>query len=161
MSGVMGPLAVLASLEVAQRDDALAAFHARYGDDHLLVDKWFTLHAMRPDADAPSHIGKLMDHKDFSINRPNRVRALIGAFAGMNQTGFNAASGEGYDLVADVIMRLDERNPQVAARMAGSFRSYRIMEPGRREKARSALARIQARDGLSKDTGEMVSRMLA
>ncbi len=161
MGGVMGPLGVLAALDVAERDAALDAFHARYRDDHLLVDKWFTLHAMRSGPDAPAHVRKLMDHADFSLGRPNRVRALIGAFTGMNQTGFNAASGEGYDVVADVVMKLDERNPQVAARMAGSFRSYQLMEPGRREKARTAVARIRDKDGLSKDTGEMVSRMLA
>jgi aminopeptidase N len=126
-----GTFGVLASLDVPQRDDALAAFHAATGD-HLLVDKWFTLHALRPGTDAASHVRKLTGHDDFSIARPNRVRALIGAFAGMNQAGFNAASGEGYDLVAEVIMRLDERNPQVAARMAGGFRSYQIMEAGRR-----------------------------
>jgi aminopeptidase N len=161
MSGVMGPLGVLAAMDVAERDAALDAFHARYRDDHLLVDKWFTLHAMRTGADAPAHVRKLMEHADFSLGRPNRVRALIGAFAGMNQTGFNAASGEGYDVVADVVMKLDERNPQVAARMAGAFRSYQLMEPGRREKARAALSRIRDKAGLSKDTGEMVSRMLA
>ena len=161
MSGVMGPLGVLASLDVPQRDDALAAFHDNYRQDHLLVDKWFTLHALRPDADAAGHVRKLTAHDDFSIARPNRVRALIGAFAGMNQAGFNAASGEGYDLVAEVIMKLDERNPQVAARMAGAFRSYQIMEAGRRDKARAALARIRDKEGLSKDTLEMVTRMLA
>jgi len=161
MSGVMGPLGVLAVMQVRERDDALAAFHQRYRDDHLLVDKWFTLHAMRSGPDAVEHVRLLMSHEDFSLGRPNRVRALIGAFAGMNQTGFNAASGAGYDLVAEVVMQLDKRNPQVAARMAGSFRSYQLMERGRRDKARIALARIAAMDGLSRDTAEMVSRMLA
>jgi aminopeptidase N len=116
---------------------------------------------MRSRPDAAQHVDQLMRHEDFSLGRPNRVRALIGAFAGMNQTGFNAASGAGYDLVAGVVMQLDKRNPQVAARMAGSFRSYQLMERGRRDKARAALARIAAMDGLSRDTAEMVSRMLA
>ena len=161
MSGVMGPLGVLAVMQAPERDEALAAFHERYRDDHLLVDKWFTLHGMRSGEDAAGHVRQLMSHADFSLSRPNRVRALIGAFAGMNQAGFNAAGGAGYDVVADVVMELDKRNPQVAARMAGSFRSYQLMEPGRRDKARAALARIAAMDGLSRDTGEMVSRMLA
>jgi aminopeptidase N len=161
MSGVMGPLGVLAVMTSPQREEALAAFHERYRDDHLLVDKWFTLHGMRTGGDAAGHVRQLMNHEDFSLSRPNRVRALIGAFAGMNQAGFNAADGSGYDLVADVVMQLDKRNPQVAARMAGSFRSYQLMEPGRRDKARTALARIAAMEGLSRDTGEMVSRMLA
>jgi aminopeptidase N len=160
MSDMMGPLSVLAVLDVDARNQALAAFHEKFSSDHLIVDKWFTLHAMRTGPDAASHVRKLMMHDDFSIARPNRVRALVGAFAGVNQTGFNAASGEGYDLVAEVILALDERNPQIAARMAGAFRSYQLMESSRQEKARSALCAIRAKQGLSRDTLEMVTRML-
>ena len=99
-------------------------------------------------------------HADFSITRPNRVRALIGTFAGMNQTGFNTASGAGYDLVAEVVMALDERNPQVAARMVAAFRSYQLMDRIRQDKAREALGAIRQKPDLSSDTLEMVSRML-
>ncbi|MGB7205423.1 MAG: aminopeptidase N [Anderseniella sp.] len=160
MSDIMGPLGVLATMAVPERDKALKLFHDRFHEDHLIVDKWFMLHAMRTGPDAAEHVRNMMQHKDFSLSRPNRVRALIGAFSGMNQTGFNAASGEGYNLLADVVTALDERNPQVAARMVSALRSYQLMEPGRRELARQALSRINDKVGLSRDTGEMVGRML-
>ncbi|MGB5213216.1 MAG: aminopeptidase N [Anderseniella sp.] len=160
MSDMMGPLNVLAGLEVAEREQALDTFHERFAKDHLIVDKWFSLHAMRTGPDAAAHIRQLMKHGDFSINRPNRVRALIGTFAGMNQTGFNNASGAGYDLVAEVVMALDERNPQVAARMVSAFRSYQLMDQVRQDRARAALGIIRDKDNLSADTLEMVSRML-
>ncbi len=108
----------------------------------------------------PLIYASLMKHGDFSINRPNRVRALIGTFAGMNQTGFNNASGAGYDLVAEVVMALDERNPQVAARMVSAFRSYQLMDQVRQDRARAALGIIRDKQNLSADTLEMVSRML-
>ncbi len=160
MSDMMGPLNVLAGLDVAERDQALDLFHQMFATDHLIVDKWFALNAVRKGPDAAAHIRRLMKHDDFSISRPNRVRALIGTFAGMNQTGFNDASGDGYDVVAEVVMALDERNPQVAARMVSAFRSYQLMDRVRQDKARAALSIIRAKDKLSADTLEMVSRML-
>ncbi|MGI9514780.1 MAG: aminopeptidase N [Anderseniella sp.] len=160
MSDMMGPLNVLAGLDVAERDQALDLFHKTFASDHLIVDKWFSLHAMRKSSGAAAHIRKLMKHRDFSITRPNRVRALIGTFAGMNQTGFNDASGDGYDVVAEVVMALDERNPQVAARMVSAFRSYQLMNQVRQDKARAALTTIRDKQNLSADTLEMVSRML-
>ncbi len=160
MSDMMGPLNVLAGLDVTERDEALDSFHERFANDHLIVDKWFSLHGMRTGADAAAHVRRLMKHGDFAINRPNRVRALIGTFAGMNQTGFNDASGDGYDVVAEVVMVLDERNPQVAARMVSAFRSYQLMDQVRQDKARSALGIIRDKQNLSADTLEMVTRML-
>ena len=160
MSDMMGPLNILADLDVPERDQALETFHAKFADDHLIIDKWFALHAMRAGPGAAVHVRKLMAHSDFSISRPNRVRALIGTFAGMNQTGFNAVSGDGYELVAEVVTQLDERNPQVAARMASTFRSYQLMDRIRQDKARAALGAIRDKQNLSADTLEMVSRML-
>ncbi len=160
MSDMMGPLNILADLDVPERDRALDSFHDKFKDDHLIVDKWFALHAMRTGPGAAGHVRQLMGHAAFNINRPNRVRALIGTFAGMNQTGFNTVSGDGYDLVAEVVGALDERNPQVAARMVSAFRSYQLMDQVRQDKAHAALASIMDRQNLSADTLEMVSRML-
>jgi aminopeptidase N len=102
-----------------------------------------------------------MEHPDFTLSRPNRVRALIGAFATMNPSGFNAADGAGYELLADVVLALDPKNPQVAARLAGNFKSYRVLEPRRQARAEAALKRIAAGPGLSRDTFEIVTRTLA
>ncbi len=160
MSDMMGPLNILADLDVAEREQALDSFYEKFSGDHLVVDKWFSLHAMRTGPHAAGHVRELMAHADFSISRPNRVRALIGTFAGMNQTGFNTSSGDGYDLVAEVVAQLDERNPQVAARMVAAFRSYQLMDQPRQTRARIALAGIRDKQNLSADTLEMVSRML-
>ena len=77
----------------------------------------------------------LTAHPAFSMANPNRVRALIGAFAQANHTQFNRADGAGYDFVADIVLTLDPKNPQVAARIVGAFRSWRALE------ARAARAR--------------------
>jgi aminopeptidase N len=101
-----------------------------------------------------------MSHPAFSITNPNRVRALIGAFAHSNPTQFNRADGQGYDFVAETILALDPKNPQVASRMATAFRSWRTMEAGRRAKAEAALRRIRSTAALSRDVSDIVERAL-
>jgi aminopeptidase N len=103
----------------------------------------------------------LTEHPAFSLANPNRVRALIGAFAHANPTQFNRADGAGYDFVADIVLALDPKNPQVAARMATAFRTWHTLEPGRRGKAQGALERIKAASGLSRDLADIVGRALA
>jgi aminopeptidase N len=155
MTDTIGALSTLIEIDDPAREAALAAFHDRYHDDHLLVDKWFALNAQVPDARAAERVRRLMEHPDFTLAR------LIGAFATMNPVGFNAADGSGYELLADVVLALDPKNPQVAARLAGNFKSYRVLEPRRQARAEAALKRIARTAGLSRDTFEIVSRTLA
>jgi aminopeptidase N len=102
----------------------------------------------------------LMQHHAFTYSNPNRLRSLIGSFAG-NLTQFHAADGRGYDLIATVVSELDSRNPQVAARLLGAFRTWRSMEAGRRAHAEAALKRVAAQQGLSADVRDIVDRSLA
>lgn len=139
---------------------AIAAFEERAGGDPLILDKWFSVQATAPGPQAASRVARLMKHAAFTLANPNRVRALVGAFAMANPTGFNAASGEGYRLVAATIGELDARNPQVAARLITAFRSYRMLEPGRRKLAEQALEALRRGRKLSKDSSEIVDRVL-
>ena len=102
-----------------------------------------------------------MEHPHFSLANPNRVRALIGTFSMANQTAFHSADGEGYRLVADTVLALDGQNPQVAARLATAFRSWRSLEKGRREHARALLADMAGRENLSRDLADILERTLA
>lgn len=97
--------------------------------------------ATAPHENALDRVRALMEHPGFSAGNPNRVRALIGAFATGNQSQFNRIDGAGYMLVADFVEKLDARNPQAAARLMSAFRSWRALEPGRRGWRRSAFAR--------------------
>ena len=90
-----------------------------------------------------------MAHPAYSNTNPNRIRALVGGFAGGNQTQFNRADGAGYDFVAGFVLDLDKRNPQTAARLLINFRSWRALEPGRRALAEAALRRIADAPDLS------------
>ena len=159
MTDRIAALAVLSLIPGEAREAAFESFYARYAEEPLVVDKWFALQASIPEDATVDRVNRLMRHDAFSLAVPNRVYALIGAF-GANPTQFNRRDGAGYDLVADAVMALDKRNPQVAARLLGSFRSWRLMEPGRRARAEAALKRIAAGPALSPDVKDMTRRSL-
>ena len=138
----------------------IESFEAIYRKDALVMDKWFAVQAAAPGPQAAQKVRRLMKHPGFTIGNPNRVRSVIGSFAMANATGFNAPSGEGYRLVAETVGELDRLNPQTAARILTAFRSWRSLEPDRRELAKEALERLAARKNLSPDTSDILHRTL-
>ena len=157
----MGALVSIRSLiNRPEREAMLEEFYQRHKDDHLILDKWFGLNAAIPGADAAKRIERLLKHPDFKLNTPNRVYALVAGFANGNSTGFNAASGEGYRVVADVIIALNAINPQVAARLATAFRSWKLYDVQRRNHAQKNMQRILVTPALSNDVFEIISRTL-
>jgi len=160
MTDRMAALATLSLHAVPEREPALADFYARYAADALVIDKWFSLQALIPEPAVLDKVRALTAHPAFSFANPNRVRALIGAFAA-NATQFNRADGAGYGFIADTLLALDSKNPQLAARLSNAFRSWRTLEIGRRAKAQAALARVKATANLSRDLTDIVERALA
>jgi len=157
MTAEIGALTAMLSIDAPETQQELEKFYERHKGDNLLVDKWFALNSYVADA---AKIETLMGHPDFRLSTPNRVYALIGGFTSMNLSGFHAADGEGYRVVADTILKVNAINPQVAARMATGFRSWRIMDAARRKAAAEQLERILASPGLSRDCLEIVSKTL-
>jgi aminopeptidase N len=161
MTDRMAALATLSLHDVPERAAALADFYRRFAGDPLVIDKWFSLQAAIPEPATLDRVRELTAHPAFSFANPNRLRALIGAFAQANQTQFNRSDGEGYSFVADTVIALDRKNPQVAARLLAAFKSWRALEATRRARAEAALQRVAAQDGLSRDVKDIVSRSLA
>lgn len=146
--------------DAAETAEALATFKARFESNPLVVDKWLAIQAGAPGAAALGRIEALMKEPLFAGANPNRVRALLGTFIFGNPTGFNRADGAGYHLLADEILKIDPRNPQLAARLLTSMRSWRSLEPVRADHARAALMRISRASELSTDVRDIVDRTL-
>jgi aminopeptidase N len=161
MTDRLAALSVLAILGGPAREEAFAAFHRQFAGDALVLDKWFALQATIPEAATTKRVIALMSHPDFSLSNPNRVRALLGAFANANLTRFHALDGSGYDLLTRVVLELDPKNPQLAARLLSSWRAWRTLEPRRRALVEARLREIVARPGLSADTRDIATRALA
>ncbi len=141
-------------------EDGLADFYERYRDEPLVIDKWLTLQAAAPFPAALDRVKALTEHPAFTFANPNRIRALIGAFASGNQSQFNRADGEGFRFVADMVLLLDGRNPQVASRLLSNFRSWRALETGRRDRAFAELQRVAGTATLSRDVRDIATRCL-
>ncbi|HVB68938.1 MAG TPA: aminopeptidase N [Acetobacteraceae bacterium] len=161
MTDVLAALAVLGNVACPEREAALAAFHARWRGDALVLDKWFAIQAMSSLPATGAAVRALAAHTDFDLRNPNRVRALVGSFSAGNPVRFHAASGDGYRFLADTILALDPMNPQVAARMVSPLGQWRRMDAGRQGVMRGELQRILEAAGLSRNTREMVGRSLA
>jgi aminopeptidase N len=161
MTDKMGGLSVLSRLPTPSREKALEFFYRAHADEPLITDKWFSLQATIPEPDTLARVKRLTKGHAFNIATPNRVYALIGAFANGNPLCFNSANGEGYRFVTDLALELDGVNPQVAARVLSAFRSWRNLEPGRRALAEQALRKVSDFATLSPDLSDIVQRALA
>ncbi len=161
MTDRLAALSLLNQTDGAARDGARQAFAQRYDANALVMDKWFSLQATAPLAGAADRVRQLMDHPRFSITNPNKVRALIGAFAMANQTGFHAADSSGYVFLAEQIIRLSALNPQIAARLVGPLGRWRKFDAARQSQMKAALQQIAVTPELAPDLVEMVSKSLA
>ncbi|KAF1855344.1 hypothetical protein Lal_00012877 [Lupinus albus] len=142
----------------AETKEALAAFETRFADNALVLDKWFSLQAAIPGDGALERIKALMKSKHFIATNPNRVRSLVGTLAFANPTGFHRADGAAYRFLAEQIIAIDKRNPQLAARILTSMRSWRSLEASRAEHARAALSTIADTKGLSTDAAYRIAQ---
>ncbi|HUK61273.1 MAG TPA: aminopeptidase N [Stellaceae bacterium] len=161
MTDGLAALAVLADLEHPARMEALDRFYARWAGDDLVIDKWFALQAMSRLPSTLARVRELARHPAFDRKVPNRIRALVSAFAEGNQVRFHDRSGAGYDFLADEVMALDPKNPLMAARLLQPLGHWRRQDPLRQKLMRGALERVLALPGLSKNTYEIATKSLA
>jgi aminopeptidase N len=143
-----------------ETEEALERFAVRFENNPLVLDKWFAIQATTPGPDALERVRQLMRSPRFNPTNPNRVRALIGTFAFSNLSGFARGDGAGFEFLAEQVVDIDARNPQLAARLLTAMRSWRMLEPQRASHSKLALARIDAASGLSVDVRDIVERML-
>jgi len=161
MTDVMAALTILNDIAGPERERALDAFHDRWRDEPLVLDKWMSLQAMSCLPGTLARVKALTKHPHFSHHNPNRFRALVGAFAYNNPLHFHAADGSGYAFVAQELLIEDKINPQVAARPVTTFESFRRYTAERQAHARAALTMIASKEDISVNLREMVERTLA
>ena len=164
MTDVIAALVLLADGFGAEREAlakaALVDFYERWQGDALVIDKWFAIQAQSTRDGALGRVRTLLEHPDFTLTNPNRVRSLIGAFAMGNPVHFHAADGAGYEFLANQILALDPLNPQIASRLLYPMTRWRRHDEGRRTLLREQLQRIAATPSLSSDCYEVVSKSL-
>ncbi len=160
MTDNIAALACLASQAGEARERALATFYEHWRSEPLVVDKWLSIQATASLPDTLVRVRAFTEHESFTLKNPNKVRALIGAFASVNPACFHATDGAGYVFLADHILKLDALNPQVAARLTTPFTQWRKYGKERQALMQAQLQRLLAEPSLSKDVFEVVSKSL-
>ncbi len=145
----------------AEKARALQAFAEHFKDNPLVMDQWFSVQAASGLPGGLARVKALMQHPAFTLKNPNKVRALIGAFAGQNLINFHAADGSGYRFLADLVIELNALNPQIASRQLSPLTRWRKYDSKRQALMKAELERILASGPLSSDVYEVVSKSLA
>ena len=159
MTDTVAALAAVSHLKIPERDEMMEHFERTWIEEPLVMDKWFSIQASSRADDTFTRVQKLMSHPVFSINNPNKVRSLIGAFSA-NHYRFHRKDGSGYRFLADMVLDIDRKNHQIAARLVNPLISYKRYEPGRRKLMEEQLERIIRQD-VSRDVYEVAQKSLA
>lgn len=159
MTHEWGILSAVNGNESDTRNRLLAQFADKFSDDALVMDKYFSLVGSSRRSDTLQQVQTALQHPKFSIENPNKARSLIGSFS-RNVPHFHAENGSGYRFIADKVIEIDRFNPQVAARLVQAFNLCNKLEPHRKNLVKQELQRIWAQEGLSKDVGEIVGKIL-
>lgn len=145
----------------AERAKALQAFAEHFKDNPLVMDQWFSVQAASSQPGGLARVKALMQHPAFTLKNPNKVRAVVGAFAGQNLVNFHAADGSGYRFLADLVIELNALNPQIASRQLAPLTRWRKYDDARQALMKGELERILGSGELSSDVYEVVSKSLA
>ncbi|OOR98659.1 aminopeptidase N [Canicola haemoglobinophilus] len=160
MTDSLSALKAATQAQLPCRNQLLADFEQKWQHDGLVMDKWFTLQATRPEENTLAHVQQLMEHPSFNFNNPNRLRALVGGFCMHNLKGFHVADGSGYRFLTEVLLKLNESNPQVASRLIEPLIRFSRFDPQRQTLMKRALVRLSETDNLSKDLFEKIEKAL-
>ncbi|MDH1732413.1 aminopeptidase N [Pseudomonas chengduensis] len=162
MTERLAALAVLVNSPFQEEQGkALAMFADFFKDNPLVMDQWFSVQAGCPLPGGLERVHALMQHEAFTLKNPNKVRALIGAFANQNLINFHRADGAGYRFLADQVITLNALNPQIASRLLAPLTRWRKYGSARQGLMKAELERILASGELSSDVYEVVSKSLA
>ncbi|TDM09937.1 MAG: aminopeptidase N [Ideonella sp. MAG2] len=161
MTDRLGALTALVYAHADLAEPALQRFHAQFKHDPLVLDKWFMLQAGAPERDGKvfARVRQNLQHPDFTLNNPNRARALLFSWMS-NPAAFHRTDAAGYVLWAEKVLEMDGVNPQLASRFARGLDRWRNLAEPYRNAAREAITRVAAAPKLSGDAREIIDRAL-
>ncbi len=159
MTDQFSALSIAVNSQHEKAAELLAAFYEQWKDEPLVVNKWLMLTASQEHDAALATVKGLMEHPAFDLKNPNKVRAVLGGF-GQSMSGFHKEDGSGYRFLADQIILLNKRNPQIASRLCTPLTRWKKLQPELSVKMKAELERILSEE-LSKDVYEVVSKSLA
>ena len=161
MTDALAALSAAVAAQLPCRDALMKAYDDKWHQDGLVMDKWLILQATSPADNVLETVRGLLQHRSFTLSNPNRVRSLIGAFAGSNPAAFHAADGSGYRFMVEMLTELNSRNPQVASRLIEPLIRLKRYDEKRQALMRAALEQLKGLENLSGDLYEKIAKALA
>lgn len=153
-------LVAIANSDMPDKHELLDEFYSAWQHEQLVVDKWLRIQASVNKPETLDTVKRLTEHTSFTADNPNKVYALIGAFAFANPIALHDRDGAGYDFLAHWITKIDAKNPQLAARLACAFQDWQHFSEPYATNMKSVLQQLLANAQLSKNTTEIVKRSL-
>jgi len=160
MTDSLAALNAAVKAQLPANNQLLRSFDDKWHQDGLVMDKWLMLQATSPQPDVLENVKALLTHRSFTLNNPNRIRALIGAFVNHNPVAFHAADGRGYQFLVEMLTELNQKNPQVASRLIDPLIRFKRYDQKRSALMQNALQRLLKLDNLSKDLYEKITKAL-
>ncbi|WP_392565951.1 aminopeptidase N [Utexia brackfieldae] len=161
MTDTIAALGAAVRAQLSCRHELMRDFEQQWHQDGLVMDKWFMLQATNPAKDALQQVKQLLTHRSFSLANPNRIRSLIGAFVSNNPVAFHASNGQGYHFLVEILTELNQKNPQVAARLIDPLIRYKRYDLARQQRMKAALEQLLTLPHLSNDLYEKITKALA
>ncbi len=142
------------------RDIRLIASHSfftEWNGNDLVLQSWMAANAGSGASDTLALVNSIMSSSCFRFHVPNDVYALLVTFARGSPCQFYTS--EGMAIVVDAVLRLDNSNPQVAARLVRCFSDVRKVSVEECPGAVDCVRRIAAA-AISSDVKELCSQIL-
>jgi aminopeptidase N len=158
MTDAMAAMQILNQIDGPEREACLADFYDRWAGNPIVIDKWFQTQAVSALPGTLQAVENLLDDPAFSYAKPNKIYALIGAFANGNQLRFHESDGQAYEFLVDHILKLDKTNPEVAAGLMEAFANWRRFDTPRQALMKVQMERVTSQKSLSNNLFEIATK---
>ncbi len=156
MSDRLSAFNALLSVDNLYKDKVVTQFFKIYRDDVQVMDKWFSAQSLSPMMSVKG-IRELMKHELFSFDNPNRLRSVIASFS-QNFVQFH--NQQGYELLSEVIIKLNISNPQIGARLVSIYNHWERYTTDLRDLQKKQLEVILNTKDISNDIYEIIHAAL-
>jgi len=160
MTDEISGLSLLIANDSKHRKQAIEKFYDKWKHETLVMQKWMGVQTANMGEEVFDRIPELENDDVYDKTVPNLVRSIFRGFLG-NHKQFHDMSGRGYKLIVDRILEIDSINPQMAAGLCRGFAIYKKLDEQRRSLVNEQLNRVLKTSSISKNTYEVVSKILA
>ena len=138
----------------------LDKFYLNWKENDLVLEKWFEIMAsINVGENGLDFIKKLLKHKDFDKENPNKLRSVLGTFQRENILLFHARDFTGYEFVVEKISEVDKYNPQVASRLILPMTQFQNFNKELQDIMKSKLQKIYNQK-ISNDLSEILEKAI-